>query len=226
MACFADINVSQGSAATYARCGGIFNTHLTANFLKNLPVKKCVNRLRFDRIMVISLWPRFLAHPVDHNQVHSKNLVKWTCSRKAMKLLRLLKFLSLAGRLFLGAITPCAKKYFRTSTLQWLGCILCAWLLSGITICWLRQLITRQRLYRRSPYRTLIGSHILRVGRHHRRAAPMTENARMSLVRTASGNRYLINCATSISFITRQLLKDDYTDFTVFTAFVFFVCRM
>ena len=39
MACFADINVSQGSVATYARCGGIFNTHLTAHFPGNLPVK-------------------------------------------------------------------------------------------------------------------------------------------------------------------------------------------
>jgi len=40
MACFADINVSLGSVATYARCGGIFNTHLTANLLRNVPVKK------------------------------------------------------------------------------------------------------------------------------------------------------------------------------------------
>jgi len=32
-ACFADINVSQGSVATYARCGGMFNIHLTANLL-------------------------------------------------------------------------------------------------------------------------------------------------------------------------------------------------
>ena len=37
-ACFADINVSQGSVATYARCGGIFNSHFTANLLQNLPV--------------------------------------------------------------------------------------------------------------------------------------------------------------------------------------------
>jgi len=59
MACFANINVSQGSVATYARCRGIFNTHLTANLPMNLPVKNFVNRLRFD-----SLWPRFLAHPV------------------------------------------------------------------------------------------------------------------------------------------------------------------
>jgi len=53
MACFADINFSQGSVATYARC------HLTANLLKNFPVKNFVNPLRFDRIMVMSLWPRF-----------------------------------------------------------------------------------------------------------------------------------------------------------------------
>jgi len=63
-ACFAHINVSQGSVATYARCGEMFNIHLTANLLRNLPVKKFVNRLRLDRIMVMSLWPRFLAHPV------------------------------------------------------------------------------------------------------------------------------------------------------------------
>jgi len=64
MACFADINVSQGSVATYARCNEIFDIHLTANLLRNLPQKKIVNRLRIDRIMVISLWPRFPAHPV------------------------------------------------------------------------------------------------------------------------------------------------------------------
>jgi len=39
MACFADINVSQGSVATYARCGGIFDILLTANLPRNLPVK-------------------------------------------------------------------------------------------------------------------------------------------------------------------------------------------
>ena len=39
MASFADINVSQGSVATYARCGGIFDIRLTANLPRNLPVK-------------------------------------------------------------------------------------------------------------------------------------------------------------------------------------------
>ena len=38
LARFADINVSQGILAAYARCGGIFNTHLTANLPRNLPV--------------------------------------------------------------------------------------------------------------------------------------------------------------------------------------------
>ena len=36
--CFADINVSQGSVATYARCGQIFDIHLTANVPWSLPV--------------------------------------------------------------------------------------------------------------------------------------------------------------------------------------------
>ena len=40
MACFVDINVSQGSVATYARRGGMFNIRLTANLLRNLPVEK------------------------------------------------------------------------------------------------------------------------------------------------------------------------------------------
>ena len=40
MACFADINISQGSVATYAGHAGIFDIHLTANLPRNLPVKK------------------------------------------------------------------------------------------------------------------------------------------------------------------------------------------
>jgi len=38
MACFANISVSQGSVATYTRCGGIFNIRLTTNSPRNLPV--------------------------------------------------------------------------------------------------------------------------------------------------------------------------------------------
>jgi len=58
MGCFGDINVSDGSVATYARCGGTFNILLTANLPGNHPVN-FLNRLRFDRIMVMSLWPPF-----------------------------------------------------------------------------------------------------------------------------------------------------------------------
>ena len=59
-ACFADIiNVSQGSVATYATCGGSFNVSLTTNLPRNFLVKK-INRFRFDRIAV----PTFLAHAV------------------------------------------------------------------------------------------------------------------------------------------------------------------
>ena len=66
MACFADINVSQGSVATYAGCGAIFDNHLTANLPRNLPVKFKKNRLRIDRILVTSLYvvPFLAVHPV------------------------------------------------------------------------------------------------------------------------------------------------------------------
>ena len=51
MACLADINVSQGSVATYARRGGIFNIHLTTNLPRNLPVNF------FNRSDFTELWP-------------------------------------------------------------------------------------------------------------------------------------------------------------------------
>jgi len=60
---FSDTNVSQG-VATYATSGGVFSNQFTANLSRNLPDKNSVNRLKFDRIMATSLWPRFLAHPV------------------------------------------------------------------------------------------------------------------------------------------------------------------
>ena len=39
IACFADIIVSQGSVATYARRGGIIDVRLTANLPRNVPAK-------------------------------------------------------------------------------------------------------------------------------------------------------------------------------------------
>jgi len=65
-ACFPDINVSQSSVATYARRGGIFNTHLTANLPRNLSVD-FFNRLNFDIMMIMSLLLRFLAQPVNRD---------------------------------------------------------------------------------------------------------------------------------------------------------------
>jgi len=70
MACFADIYVSQGSVATYARCDGIVNIHLTTNLPRNLSLDFFLNRLIFYYTlicvvcMVTSLWPHFLAHYV------------------------------------------------------------------------------------------------------------------------------------------------------------------
>ena len=49
MASFADINVSQGSLAAYARCGGIFNIHFITNLPRNLPVI-FFKSVKFDRV--------------------------------------------------------------------------------------------------------------------------------------------------------------------------------
>ena len=57
MVCFGDINVSQGSVATYARYGWIFNTSLTTNLPRNLSVTYCLNRLRFDLAFFSALAP-------------------------------------------------------------------------------------------------------------------------------------------------------------------------
>ena len=43
--------------------GGPTNIRLTADLPTNLPVKKCLNRLRFDIIIVTSLWPQFFGPP-------------------------------------------------------------------------------------------------------------------------------------------------------------------
>ena len=63
MACFVDSNVSQGRVATFARNGGIAYNPFTANLPGNLTVKRFLNRLRFDRIMVIRLCPHFFVPP-------------------------------------------------------------------------------------------------------------------------------------------------------------------
>jgi len=65
MACFGDINVSQGSVATYARCGEMFNIQLTANLLRKLLVKKLNKSVKIrQNYGHESVAQFFLAHPV------------------------------------------------------------------------------------------------------------------------------------------------------------------
>jgi len=87
-----DNNVSQGSLATHARCGGIFNLHLTANLPGNLPVIFFLNWLRFDRITAMSLLARFLAHPAEKNKCVgvSEDGVHSTACTSCMKLVQML----------------------------------------------------------------------------------------------------------------------------------------
>jgi len=39
--------------------------------------EKNLNRLRFDRIMVMGLWPRFLAHPVEDDATNTTQHVRY-----------------------------------------------------------------------------------------------------------------------------------------------------
>jgi len=64
MACFADINASQGSVATYARCGGIFDIPLTANLPGNLPVRKVLKSVKNWQNCSQESVASFLVHPV------------------------------------------------------------------------------------------------------------------------------------------------------------------
>ena len=61
---FSNINLPQGSVATYARISGILNNQFTANVPGNLPLKKIANRLRFGRIMAMRCGLTFLSHRV------------------------------------------------------------------------------------------------------------------------------------------------------------------
>ena len=78
MACFADVNVSQTSVTTGGRCGGIFNIHLTANLPRN-PAVNFFNQLRFDRIMVMSLWPHFFGPPCTCIMYNNANTKQCDC---------------------------------------------------------------------------------------------------------------------------------------------------
>jgi len=41
------IYISQGSVATHVKSGGIFSNRAIANYVQNVPVKKCETRLIF-----------------------------------------------------------------------------------------------------------------------------------------------------------------------------------
>jgi len=63
---FSDINVSQGSVATYARYGGIPNDNFGANLLQNISVKGLRESVKIRQNYnheFQSLACRFLAHP-------------------------------------------------------------------------------------------------------------------------------------------------------------------
>ena len=52
---FLNTYISQGSVATYLRCGGIFKYDFVANLPASLPVKNFENRLTFAEVMGKSL---------------------------------------------------------------------------------------------------------------------------------------------------------------------------
>jgi len=61
--------------ATYARCGGIFNNDFTANLSRNLLVIKVENRLIFDRIVAVSLWPHMKMPDMKLQNIRIENAV-------------------------------------------------------------------------------------------------------------------------------------------------------
>jgi len=61
---FSVIHVSQGSVATYVRCGGRSTQHYISNFLLSPLVKNFYNRLRSDKVTGKVWGLRFLEHAV------------------------------------------------------------------------------------------------------------------------------------------------------------------
>ena len=63
---FSDINISQGSVATFVKCGGIFNYSFITNLLLSSLVKKIENRSAFDEVTDKSMAvPFFPGHGVE-----------------------------------------------------------------------------------------------------------------------------------------------------------------
>ena len=60
---FSDINVSQGSVATFVRCGGVFNTDFIANLLASQWVKECEDLLASGEVTDKSVVIHFFGPP-------------------------------------------------------------------------------------------------------------------------------------------------------------------
>jgi len=61
---------SQGSMATYARCGGIFNNHFIANFVENLPMKEFLKSIKvWQSYCHEFLMSPFLGHSIDIRRI-------------------------------------------------------------------------------------------------------------------------------------------------------------
>jgi len=74
MTFFADINVSQDSVATYAKCGGIFDICWTANSPSNLLVKKILKSVKNWRNYGHESVAPFLAQLVEYEETISLHL--------------------------------------------------------------------------------------------------------------------------------------------------------
>ena len=60
-----DINVSQGSVATFVRCGGIFNADFIANLSTSQPVKELWKSATSDEVIVKIKGDVFLKHSAE-----------------------------------------------------------------------------------------------------------------------------------------------------------------
>jgi len=130
-----EINVSRGSVATYAGCGGIFNSdYFTANLPRNLTVKTVENRLRFDRIMAMSLWPHLFVPPcslglplIDYENRHAATVV-FRIARDHSARLRLYWY----NGQYVHAPVTCRQRHCADSNVAWM------YALYGVpsTVCW------------------------------------------------------------------------------------------
>jgi len=83
IACFLTLMFSQAtcSVAIDIRSGWMFNNQFTANLQRNLTAINFVNRLRFDRIISMSLWPHFFGPrcKICINRPHASSTACWRC---------------------------------------------------------------------------------------------------------------------------------------------------